>query len=384
MASLPTTQHTDKLLGIELLRCAMAFAVLVFHYQLFYAAAGYGGKFDLTAQPLFTQLRWLYQYGFFGVQVFWCISGFIFFARYSKSVSDRREPFRRFFVSRFSRLYPLHLLTLIAVAGMQAMYGASHNSYFVYQHYDLMHFVAQLFLASSWTLAHGAETYSFNGPIWSISLEVLAYGVFFVVARFIGVSTLVCIGVLLGTAVVDKTLGHHPVFTCLVYFYLGALAFKVFGWARQVSTRTRMVWLASIAIFASAGALGSLGTLSPALVTLVIAPTAVLASATLLRNAGDRVGLLVETLGNTTYSSYLLHFPLQLATVLVCDAIGIRMRLESNGFFIAYLISTFALAALCYRFFERPMQARLRRAFDKRRDTEASQPRPSPSSKRAT
>ena len=65
MAALPITQHRDRLLGIELLRFTMAFAVLVFHYQLFYAAAGYGENFDVTAQPLFTELRWLYQYGFF-------------------------------------------------------------------------------------------------------------------------------------------------------------------------------------------------------------------------------------------------------------------------------------------------------------------------------
>ena len=263
---------------------------------------------------------------------------------------------------------------------MQAMYWARHNSYFVYQHFDLMHFVAQLFLASSWTLVHGAETYSFNGPIWSISLEVLAYGVFFVVARFIGVSTLVCTAVLLVTAVANKTLGHHIVFTCLVYFYLGALAFKAFGWVGQIRARIGMVWLASTAMFASAFALGGLGSLSPALVTLAIAPTAVLAAATLLRNAGDRVGLLVETLGNTTCFSYVLHFPLQLATVLVFDVIGMQMQLKSTGFFITYLMSTFALAALCYRFFEQPMQTRLRRVFNKGRDAEVSPARPSSSS----
>jgi len=45
-----------------------------------------------------------------------------------------------------------------------------------YRDNDLPHFLAQLFLASEWGIVHDS---SFDGPIWSISIEVLAYFVFF-------------------------------------------------------------------------------------------------------------------------------------------------------------------------------------------------------------
>ena len=40
---------------------------------------------------------------------------------------------------------------------------------------------SQLFLASNWLPSSG---FSFNFPVWSVSIEVLLYGVFFVYCRF--------------------------------------------------------------------------------------------------------------------------------------------------------------------------------------------------------
>ncbi len=69
----------DKLIGIELLRFASAVAVLVFHYQHFAFSGGEQVNFVAREQPFYSVLHLFYNYGFYGVQVFWCISGFIFF-----------------------------------------------------------------------------------------------------------------------------------------------------------------------------------------------------------------------------------------------------------------------------------------------------------------
>lgn len=48
----------------------------------------------------------------------------------------------------------------------------------IYGNNDLRHFGLQLVMSSNWTtLSRGL---SFNGPIWSVSLELVAYGLFLI------------------------------------------------------------------------------------------------------------------------------------------------------------------------------------------------------------
>ena len=67
-----------KLLGLELLRFGAALAVLFFHYKHFARMAGMPG-IARDSVPLYGVLWPLYDYGQFGVQLFWGISGSYFF-----------------------------------------------------------------------------------------------------------------------------------------------------------------------------------------------------------------------------------------------------------------------------------------------------------------
>jgi len=72
---------------------------------------------------------------------------------------------------------------------------------------------------------------------------------------------------------------------------------------------------------------------------------------------------LFQGLGNLTYSSYMIHFPLQLATVTVLDWLGIPIAtiLHERWLFLAYLGVVLILAHFTYHGFERPAQDALRR-----------------------
>ncbi|WWL43599.1 hypothetical protein V5O39_17130 [Pseudomonas parakoreensis] len=78
-------------------------------------------------------------------------------------------------MERFSRIYPLHLLTFLAVALLQKIYSAHTGNAFVYPFNDAWHALLNVFLAPAWGLEQG---WSFNGPAWSISVEVLLYAGF--------------------------------------------------------------------------------------------------------------------------------------------------------------------------------------------------------------
>src|SRR4051812_39451788 len=166
----------QKLLGLEVLRFACAMAVLVWHYQHFtFMGSAPGPDFVREQQPFFGLLGFFYEYGALAVPVFWTISGFVFCWKYAADISDRKVTGKRFFVLRFSRLYPLHVATLLVVALLQAAWLHRNGNYFVYPDNSLPAFGLQLFMASNW-----AELpYSFNGPIWSVSAEVLIYALFF-------------------------------------------------------------------------------------------------------------------------------------------------------------------------------------------------------------
>ena len=74
----------------------------------------------------------------------------------------------------------------------------------------------------------------------------------------------------------------------------------------------------------------------------------------------------VEVAGNMTYSSYLLHFPLQLV-IVVCFAAAARpVPLYSGALFAVYLLTTLLSPYVPFRFFEAPAQRLIRGAF--RRD----------------
>src|SRR3989344_1891704 len=137
------------LLGLELMRFVCALSVLLWHYQHFYVVGPVTADLvhDHAVQPLAAWLAPFYGHGWLGVQAFWALSGFIFFWKYGQAVADGKVAAGRFAWLRFSRLYPLHLVTLLAMLPLIAWYRAQTGQDYVYTHNDAEHFVLQLFLA---------------------------------------------------------------------------------------------------------------------------------------------------------------------------------------------------------------------------------------------
>ncbi len=360
----------DKLLGVELLRFVCALAVLIWHYQhLAFIGLHPAAYFVPEQQPFFALLRPLYRHGLHGVEVFWCISGFIFFWKYGQAISWRTVGGYRFFVLRFSRLYPLHLVTLLFVAAMQQVYLRHNHSYFVYGGNDLRHFVAQLFMASNWL----TWSESFNGPIWSISVEVLVYALFFLTLRYLSASALVCaLLAALGALVARFIVPTLPLFFCVMYFYLGCLTAIVYARAKQ-SVRTRaLVSSAALLALAAISVARRYVYLDPLCILVVAAPALILLCTIHLHGSGRGSRLLVAA-GSMTYSSYLLHIPVQITLMTILALVGVSAPIYSRLFFLAFMLVTLTLSYWCYALFEMPAQNWLRREL-KAREAVRTQP----------
>ncbi|MFX8616630.1 hypothetical protein ABTM15_20390, partial [Acinetobacter baumannii] len=63
-------------------------------------------------------------------------------------------------------------------------------------------------------------------------------------------------------------------------------------------------------------------------------------------------------LGNATYSSYLIHFPIQLAAVIIVDALGLPRSVFLSPFaVVGYLVLSIGGGLLIYHYFEMPAQS---------------------------
>jgi peptidoglycan/LPS O-acetylase OafA/YrhL len=209
-----------------------------------------------------------------------------------------------------------------------------------------------LLFASNWFTR---EPVAFNGPIWSVSIEILIYLAFFVIARVFGSRALVAACIAAGFAACFNFLHgfiNPEVFACGMYFFAGGLA-------QRLAVRRAALPIAGCAAVFAGLALGHFGLNTAYLVLLAMSSVIVM---TRLGETALRVPCRhLAFLGNATYSSYLLHFPLQLLLVIFVDAIGWQRDIFYSPIaFIGFLTSVVGLSLVVHRYFEMPAQAFIR------------------------
>jgi peptidoglycan/LPS O-acetylase OafA/YrhL len=367
-----TRGSLQRLYTLDALRGIAALAVVFWHWQHF-SMNRYALKttFQREAQPLYGAFSVFYEHGALAVDLFFSLSGFIFFWLYAQTIGDRRISAREFFVLRFSRLYPLYLCTLLLVLLGQGAYVAAHQHFFVFWCNDLWHFILNVFFMQSIGLEMGL---SFNAPAWSVSVEVFLYAVFFAVCRLTGARPLYLIGLSLGFSLAGYLVVEYELLRRgLVSFFLGGATFYLFDLISQHKHRRFFtviaavlaagMWAATSLLWSSSAALRGLR-LDERVTTLfpiaIVFPMTILTLA-LLESARSDLTKRISFLGDISYSSYLLHFPLQLAFVLAMPYLGVTMEsLNSAAGLLVFFSMLIALSFLSHRYFEMPAQRYLR------------------------
>ena len=348
------------LYGLDICRGIAACAVVFWHWQHFFMKGSQlPQEFDRAVQPLYSLFSPLYENGHLAVPFFFQLSGFVFFWLYREKVASGECSGYKFAVHRFARLYPLHALTLLVVLILQIVHARLIGGYFVYQQNDEYHFALQAAFVSHWGFERG---HSFNAPIWSVSIEIGLYFCFFFYCLVRIPNPIKLMAVLLATALVMKLGfggGRWP--PAILAFFLGGLNYGFVNWYLKYKSRFIDDMIILTAIAAWVGVLTSdrieywlltqghdcLFFLFPiTIASLVVAETKF--PATLKR---------VGWIGNVTYSSYLLHFPLQLTFVLFAFSFGYDEAVfQSASVLVAFLLLLFPLSLFVYRRFERPLQ----------------------------
>lgn len=118
------------------------------------------------------------QKGYFGVTLFFILSGFILTITYLKTFEKVSfSVISNFFIARFARIYPLYLFCLLAAISFNFLINKTVPSYF-FEH---------LLAVQSWS-GSTEVAFGLNGPGWSIGVELFLYMVFpIIIVFFMGI-----------------------------------------------------------------------------------------------------------------------------------------------------------------------------------------------------
>ena len=346
-----------KLYLVELLRFISSISVLIYHYKIFFFQ--FNGYLELNLNnklfllPFNSIINVFYKYGDYGVQMFWCISGFIISYVYLNK--KYRVTSKEFFINRFSRLYPLHFITLILVLFIQLISKSITGNYQLFEYNDIYHFFLNLFFISGWGFHNG---FSFNQPIWSVSMELIAYTFFFISIKYIKNFELKFLFVMyIVLLFIDKSFSapnmNNNIISCVNLFISGTIIYFL---TKKLNKKTFFMISISLLIISFIGNF-KIFMFCPAILMLFIV------SENLFKDKINKN--FFSMLGNVTYSTYLLHAPYSIILILLFKN---QTEVYLNSFFFFfYFTSLIIVSSFVYILIEKNLQNKIRFSFDKKR-----------------
>ncbi len=364
---------SEYLSSLTALRGIAALLVVVYHFS----------KIVLDDELLPLSQSSFVQKSYLMVDFFFILSGFIMAYVYGdwfiKKCSG--SDFRKFFVARFARLYPLHLFTLgwcillkvvLHLSGIMPGLSVKMQGMFVPEAIPVHLLLLNAFVPGAFL--------TFNIPSWSVSAEWYTYLLFpmlaWVAARQAWMRKLLIVGLLyVAYWGIIQFAGHNNdlnvtnyggISRCVVGFIIGMITFAGFNRLRQWPGLRHSGWFA----FTGGSVLLGMHLGVSDLFMVAAFPVLIFLAA---RNTGYVSRLLdrrlFQAIGKRSYSIYMIHVPLMstfLVVWLMCrteESIGVdnasALALSPAmawGACMAYAVLVLALSALTFRFVEAPMR----------------------------
>ena len=353
-------QYPERFYILDILRGFAALAVVLFHYRVFYANNVSLNQIIVNQQPLYNIFFLAYDHGWIAVQFFFTLSGFIFYNFYLNKISNNQINFKNFFILRFSRLYPLHLLTLILIT---LIIFANIGNY-GFQNIDNFHFLLNIFLIQSWGFENGS---SYNEPSWSISIEILMYSIFFLVSlrkKFIFFNTIFIIAVSSLIFFKFKLLGYGG-----FCFYVGGMTYLVYDKIKNklitenkknnINYMLFFVLQIFLAIFIIKKF--NFSSIELKIILLLYFFPLIILTSIILQQYKILIINKISKIGDISYSIYMIHFVIQAYVISILSYLNIVVNFNSLLIFCNYVLFLIIFSYCSNRYFEKPMQKYIRK-----------------------
>ena len=330
--------------------CAIIIAC-VYHYK--------NDFYNVTLFDNIPVLRELTSYGYVLVEIFFIISGFLFFKRYFKKIKEQKLSFTSFMKKRYSRLIFVSGLTIILMFLLEQFYYLKNGSYWLCYSNDLGSLILQLIGIQYWVNAY---TLSLNNVVWYISVLLFCYILFFYLSRlvikkkniFIFLIPFV-ISLLVQNYSLNVPLLNYDMTRGIISFSVGVLL----GCFTENLKNKKVIFIFSFSnlllvslCYALLGRqiLGELIFLN-----VIVYPIIIL----ILICIDDKLKFIsskfTKYLGNISFGIYLWNLPIQLTTVLVKQQFNLNFNYNSINFLLSQIIIHILVAVLSYHLFEKKL-----------------------------
>ena len=359
----------DALVGIKGLGAIVI--ALFFHYNHFIAAIYH----PLYQIPI---LNVLCERGWMAVELFFFLSGVTYMSIYSQKIRKGDYSGEKFAVDRFSKLWPIHMVTLLVVTFVQGLRVENGMPQFKFIANDLYDFFLNILMLQSLGIENGA---GYNWVAWTLTVNMLLYFVFYWVCKKTNNDNeifIVClIFIVLGFFIMKK--GQWFIFSENVgrgfsSFYLGVLFVVLYDRVENVKSAL-VIWLTILLLFGYGLVMylfgGELndnftilasvycGTFLPLIITLII-----------------RIPVLstffsckaLKALGKISFSLFMVHYPIQCVLVTLNDLFKIGWDYSRFGFWLAYALLCIGCAGVCHEYIEVVCSKKIRTFYAKRNE----------------
>ncbi|NSL85350.1 acyltransferase family protein [Chitinophaga solisilvae] len=380
---------------MDAIRTVGALIVVIFHWQMFYYPNDVFTEdgYNKAALPWYNYLSVIYDDASVVVDLFFLMSGFVLFWLYAESIAQRKVSFGKYMVTRMSRLYPVHSVTLVAVAVFQGLMLRDVGHYFVIQYNDLYHFMLNIFFMQTWGFEKGP---SFNGPSWSVSVEVVTYLIFFLLCLMKWQRKMIVLAGLVMVGLLFQAMGL--LFGKAIYcFFLGAIIYYIYLWLIKTDNMkkglkvlavitismyimiavvfyyppVKAAWVQLMQHFipdrSAAFYTKSFNVAKNLLFRSTASPVTVL-FLVVWEAAGLRMSKRWNIFGNASFGIYLMHFPLMILTILSLEWLGLKRDVMHHpAAMILFLLVLVSLSIVVYYRFELPVQNSIRKWYANRK-----------------
>ncbi len=342
-----SAQNTQKIGSINTLRFIAAIFVVLYHYGFSF----YYRDLSYVDTPI---LRYLFQYGYLGVDLFFIMSGFVI------SLSAENRGAYGFFKSRIGRLYPVFWASAI-VTSLFLLFGG----HLIYSDMSWYRFFTSMTMLPSFFNADPLD-----GVYWTLAVEMKFYFIIFLLLIFkqfkkveilsIPLSVIMLLSAIFLTIDVESQLTWIPNFVAGVIFYKiykeGLTRWRIFALCNTLTasilfTLKRVPYLSE----------GFGVPFKPSVIFVYIAIFYILFILISLNKFKIPNNAYVNILGLLTYPLYVLHNQIGRIAFTYADLKNIPLFVS----FPSIIIFVFGLSYAVHKLFERRGKEMLDKTLDK-------------------
>lgn len=172
------SSHQMHFMALDGIRGIAAIIIACFYHYTLYMAESAPLACCFSNMNLSHFISSIHRFGYLGVEMFFCISGFVMFYAYYDKIQNKQIDFTAYFVRRLVRLLPLHYFTAIFVFFLQQKTFSEINEFFIFENNGLYSLICNFFYIQQYTGT------SLNGPAWYLTTILVCYILFFAVSRY--------------------------------------------------------------------------------------------------------------------------------------------------------------------------------------------------------